>query len=74
MTLTAFYRELQNHDWFHEMCDSHKETLRGRKNEQRLRCLAYEYGPDYVQLFNSYKSYIHEVGINSDQISPSKAG
>lgn len=36
MTLTELYRELQRHDWFHEMSDDHRVWSAGQQDKQRL--------------------------------------
>jgi len=57
MTLAEFYDELEKHDWYHMMSDSHAVWQAGVRSLERLQELAKE-TPVHQGLLDAYQAYI----------------
>lgn len=53
MTLAELYRELERHDWFHEMSDDPRIYHAGQENWRRLEreAMSIEGGPELRQAY-----------------------
>lgn len=61
-TLNEFYDMLQKHDWFHEMNDTYKDTMAGRKELKVIERVSLQ-SKEHEELYDSYHDYIFGVNI-----------
>lgn len=52
MTPGKFWDQLNSHDWFHAMSDSHQVHLKGKANYERLQHQAVFLGEVYTELLS----------------------
>jgi len=57
ITPEAFYDDLDAHDWHYSFSDDPKTYKRGTANENRLKDLAGQGGPDYQALFHAFAKH-----------------
>lgn len=58
MTLSEYYSELMNHDWFHYYSDDFSVYKRGERNWGILCQIAKE-SPEHTKLFDEWYEYKH---------------